>query len=81
MVIGYLSIGEAEDYRFYWNKKNLNWIVKKNENWERNCIIKYWKNIIKEYQKKLDEIGVDGYLVDTVDTYQYFEENYKKTLE
>ena len=50
-----------------------------------NYIVKYWspewKNIIKEYKKKLDEIGVDGYLLDTVDSYQYFEENYKKTLE
>ena len=89
LVIAYLSIGEAEDYRFYWNKKwnkkKPNWIVKENENWEGNYIVKYWspewKNIIKEYQKKLDEIGVDGYLLDTVDTYQYFEENYKKTLE
>lgn len=38
---------------------------------------KYYKKI----SKKLDEMGVDGYLLDTVDTYQYFEENYKKTLE
>ena len=89
IVIAYLSIGEAEDYRFYWNKKwnkkKPNWIVKENENWEGNYIVKYWspewKSTIKEYQKKLDEIGVDGYLLDTVDTYQYFEENYKKTLE
>ncbi|QYR64688.1 endo alpha-1,4 polygalactosaminidase [Fusobacterium animalis] len=89
LVIAYLSIGEAENYRFYWkkkwNKKKPNWIVKENENWEENCIVKYWspewKSIIKEYQKKLDEIGVDGYLLDTVDTYQYFEENYKKILE
>ncbi|WP_158410023.1 endo alpha-1,4 polygalactosaminidase [Fusobacterium animalis] len=89
LVIAYLSIGEAENYRFYWkkkwNKKKPNWIVKENENWEGNCIVKYWslewKSIIKEYQKKLDEIGVDGYLLDTVDTYQYFEENYKKILE
>ena len=89
IVIAYLSIGEAEDYRYYWkkkwNKKKPNWIVKENENWEGNYIVKYWtpewKNIVKEYQKKLDEIGVDGYLLDTVDIYQYFEENYKKTLE
>ena len=89
IVIAYLSIGEAEDYRFYWkkkwNKKKPKWIIKENENWEGNYIVKYWspewKDIIKEYQKKLDEIGVDGYLLDTVDTYQYFEENYKKTLE
>ncbi|WP_339056313.1 endo alpha-1,4 polygalactosaminidase [Fusobacterium animalis] len=88
LVIAYLSIGEAENYRFYWkkkwNKKKPNWIVKENENWEGNCIVKYWspewKNIIKEYQKKLDDIGVDGYLLDTVDTYQYFEENYKEIL-
>ena len=88
IVIAYLSIGEAEDYRFYWEKKwkkkKPNWIIKENENWEGNYIVKYWnpewKNIIKEYQKKLDEIGVDGYLLDTVDTYQYFEDNYKKTL-
>ena len=89
IVIAYLSIGEAENYRVYWkkkwNKKKPNWIVKENESWEGNYIVKYWspewKNIIKEYQKKLDEIGVDGYLLDTVDSYQYFEENYKKTLE
>jgi len=89
IVIAYLSIGEAENYRVYWkkkwNKKKPNWIVKENESWEGNYIVKYWspewKNIIKEYKKKLDEIGVDGYLLDTVDSYQYFEENYKKTLD
>lgn len=51
MVIGYLSIGEAEDYRFYWNKKKPNWIVKENENWEGKYWSPEWKSIIKEYQK------------------------------
>ena len=81
IVIGYLSIGEAEDYRFYWkkewNKNKPDWIVSENENWSRNYIVEYWnpewKEIIKEYQKKLDEIGVDGYLLDTLDSYSYFE--------
>ena len=89
LVIAYLSIGEAEDYRYYWkrswNKKYPDWIAEENGNWSGNYRVKYWspewKSIIKDYQKKLDEIGVDGYLLDTVDTYQYFEENYKKILE
>ncbi|MGP1428847.1 MAG: endo alpha-1,4 polygalactosaminidase [Fusobacterium sp.] len=81
IVIAYLSVGEAEDYRLYWkkewNKNKPDWIVKENENWEGNYIVKYWnpkwKEIIKQYQKKLDEIGVDGYLLDTLDSYSYFE--------
>ena len=60
IVIAYLSIGEAEDYRFYWkkewNKNKPDWIVSENENWSGNYIVKYWKlewkEIIKEYQKK-----------------------------
>ena len=53
LVIAYLSIGEAEDYRFYWNKKKPNWIVKENENWEGKYWSPEWKSIIKKYQKKI----------------------------
>ncbi|CAM3075960.1 endo alpha-1,4 polygalactosaminidase [Streptobacillus ratti] len=82
LVIAYFSIGEAEDYRYYWEKswndKYPDWIVEENKDWSGNYIVKYWNNewkkIIKNYQKKLDEIGVDGYLLDTVDTFYYFEE-------
>lgn len=80
LIIAYLSIGEAENYRFYWKKswnvKLPKWIVRENENWKGNYIVEYWnpewKNIIKEYQKKLDDIGVDGYYLDTIDTYEAF---------
>ena len=51
LVIVYLSIGEAEDYRFYRNKKKPNWIVKENENWEGKYWSPEWKSIIKKYQK------------------------------
>ena len=82
LVIAYFSIGEAENYRHYWkkswNKKHPDWIAEENSNWGGNYRVKYWspewKSIIKDYQKKLDEIGVDGYLLDTVDTYYYFED-------
>lgn len=82
IVISYLSIGEAEDYRGYWkkewSKKWPKWIVKENPDWKGNYIVKYWnsewKNVIKEYRGKLESIGVDGYLLDTVDSYYYFQE-------
>ena len=82
IVISYLSIGEAEDYRGYWkkewSKKWPKWIVKENPDWKVNYIVKYWnsewKNVIKEYREKLESIGVDGYLLDTVDSYYYFQE-------
>lgn len=80
IVIAYFSIGEAEDYREYWDLKwhreKPYWIVKENPKWKGNYIIKYWayewRKIIRDYQKKLDEIGVDGYYLDTIDTYQQF---------
>ena len=59
-------------------QKHPDWIAEENGNWSGNYRVKYWypewKNIIKDYQNKLDEIGVDGYLLDTVDTYYYFED-------
>lgn len=51
MSLPILNIGEAEDYRFYWNKKKPNWIVKENENWEGKYWSPEWKSIIKKYQK------------------------------
>lgn len=82
LVIAYFSIGEAEDYRFYWekswSKKLPDWIVEENENWNGNYIVKYWskewQEIVKEYQRRLENIGVDGYYLDTIDSFQYFED-------
>lgn len=81
IVIAYFSIGEAENYRDYWkpewNKKLPFWIEGENKNWKGNFIVRYWtdewKKIIKDYQKKLDYIGVDGYYLDTIDSFYYFE--------
>ena len=88
-VIAYFSIGEAGNYRSYWKEewnnksKRPNWIVEENPYWKGDFIVKYWssewKQIVKDYQKKLDEIGVDGYLLDTVDTYYNFEDKSEKT--
>ena len=81
IVIAYFSIGEAEDYRSYWkdewSKKLPQWIEAENKNWKGNYIVQYWspqwREIVQNYQKNLDAIGVDGYYLDTIDSFYYFE--------
>jgi len=82
LIISYFSVGEAEKYRKYWkdewDKKLPNWISHENENWEGNYIVKYWS---KEWQEIIEDMlgtqiksGFDGVFLDTIDTYQSFEE-------
>lgn len=81
LVIGYFSIGEAEEYRKYWkeewNQDLPNWISHENKNWEGNYIVKYWskewKTIIDKMLKGYLNSGFDGVFLDTIDTYQGFE--------
>lgn len=80
LVIGYFSIGEAEDYRDYWeggwDRKLPVWISHENENWEGNYIVKYWskewKKIVDEMLSKFIDTGFDGVFLDTIDTYESF---------
>ena len=86
LVISYLSIGEAEDYRYYWQndwKTNPpDWLEAENPDWEGNYKVKYWdedwQNIIcgtdNSYIKKLLDAGFDGVYLDIIDAFEYFEE-------
>ncbi len=86
LVIAYLSIGEAEDYRYYWKEEwNTNppsWLVEQNPNWPGNYKVKYWdkewQSIIygneNSYLEKILDSGFDGAYLDVVDAFQYFEE-------
>ena len=61
--IAYISIGEAEDYRFYWNNSWYvdppEWLGRENPNWPGCYAVKYWydewKQIIFSYIDKADE--------------------------
>jgi cysteinyl-tRNA synthetase len=87
LVICYMSIGEAEDYRYYWNNMwkviKPSWLLKENPEWEGNYIVKYWdkgwQKIIygqdDSYVKKIIDSGFDGVYMDIVDGFYYFEEN------
>lgn len=83
IVIAYMSIGEAEDYRFYWNSSwtpgNPSWLSEENPNWPGNFKVKYWdpswQNIIYQYVDKIISAGFDGVYLDIIDAYEYYEED------
>ncbi|WP_206076181.1 MJ1477/TM1410 family putative glycoside hydrolase [Marinitoga lauensis] len=81
--LAYLSIGEAEDYRFYWNEKWYydppEWLDAENPKWEGNYKVKYWykewKNIIFSYLDKIISQGFSGVYLDLIDSYIYWADN------
>jgi cysteinyl-tRNA synthetase len=85
LVICYMSIGEAEDYRYYWDddwvKDPPSWLKKENPDWDGNYKVEYWnkewQSIIygndSSYLKKIIDAGFDGVYLDIIDAYEYFE--------
>ena len=86
LVISYMSIGEAEEYRYYWktnwNVQKPNWLDAVNPNWPGNYKVKYWdsewQSIIygndNSYLKKILTAGFDGVYLDIIDAFEYYEE-------
>jgi len=82
-----MSIGEAEDYRYYWKaewKTNPpSWLAEENPNWPGNYKVRYWnedwQNIIygnnDSYLRKILDAGFDGVYLDIIDAFEYFEVN------
>ncbi len=87
IVLSYLSIGEAEDYRFYWQTGwkpgNPSWLGHENSDWEGNFRVAYWdsgwRDIVMRYLDKIQDAGFDGVYCDLVDQYEYFMENGRET--
>ena len=86
LVICYMSIGEAEDYRYYWNSawnaNKPNWIAAENPDWPGNFKVQYWnsdwQNIIYKnsdsYLSRILNSGFDGVYLDIIDAFEYFEQ-------
>jgi cysteinyl-tRNA synthetase len=86
LVIAYMSIGEAEDYRYYWQSSwddtPPSWLDDENPDWAGNYKVKYWnsewQSIIygndSSYLKKIIDAGFDGVYLDIIDAYEYFED-------
>ena len=85
LVIAYMSIGEAEDYRYYWQEDwkpgHPDFIAEENPEWKGNYKVKYWdkdwQKIIygndDSYLKKILDAGFDGVYLDIIDAFEYFE--------
>ncbi|MGN0186406.1 MAG: endo alpha-1,4 polygalactosaminidase [Paludibacteraceae bacterium] len=85
LVIAYMSIGEAEDYRYYWQATwrthKPTWIAAANPDWEGNYKVCYWdqtwQNIIygatDSYLNRILAADFDGVYLDIIDAFEYFE--------
>lgn len=80
-----MSIGEAEDYRYYWKEEWASnppsWLDAENPDWEGNFKVRYWdtawQDIIfgsdSSYMSKIINAGFDGVYLDIIDAYEYYE--------
>jgi cysteinyl-tRNA synthetase len=85
LVISYMSIGEAEDYRYFWqtswNTNKPSWLEAVNPDWPGNYKVKYWntewQDIIygndNSYLKKILNADFDGVYLDIIDAFEYYE--------
>lgn len=83
LIVSYLSIGEAEDYRFYWDSDEFlairdTIIDNENPEWEGNFKVRYWdedwQDIIFDYVDRIIDAGFNGLYLDIIDAYEYWEE-------
>ena len=96
-VVAYLSIGEAEDYRGYWQRiwdRNRDgqpdegapdFLCAVNPDWEGNYRVKYWKapwqELILRYLDEIVAQGFDGVYMDIVDAFETFEQDGKRWID
>lgn len=88
-ICGYVSVGEAEDYRYYWKssykKSQPLWMATENKEWEGNYKVLYWtkqwKDILyggdNSYFGQILDLGFDCSYLDVIDAYEFFKNDYK----
>jgi cysteinyl-tRNA synthetase len=76
IVLAYLSIGEAEDYRWYWQPEwgpgNPDWLGEENPDWPGNYLVRFWdpqwQAIVYAYLDRILAQGFDGVYLDKLDS-------------
>ena len=86
LIVAYTSIGEAEDYRYYWQQSwsstPPSWLHGENPDWEGNYLVEYWSSewqaIIfgsdDSYLGRIIDSGFDGVYLDKVDSFETWED-------
>ncbi|HLG60703.1 MAG TPA: MJ1477/TM1410 family putative glycoside hydrolase [Ktedonosporobacter sp.] len=77
-VVAYLSIGQAESYRGYWQSNwkegSPIWLAAPDPDWSKNYWVHYWdpawQRIIYHYLDAIIAAGFDGVYLDRIDAYQ-----------
>jgi len=81
LVLCYVSIGEAEDYREYWDPawstSPPEWLLEENPDWPGNYPVHYWhpewREIVFGMMDAVLSVGFDGVYLDRIDVYEKFE--------
>ncbi len=81
LVLAYLSIGEAENYRFYWKDSwetaPPRFLGPENPEWEGNFKVRYWQKkwwtqALRPFLDRILAAGFDGVYLDIIDAYDYW---------
>jgi len=83
LVIAYMNIGSAENFRYYWKKgwglHHPLWLKKKYDGYKDEFWVKFWKKDWQKiiygnddsYTKKILDAGFDGVYLDNVEAYYF----------
>jgi cysteinyl-tRNA synthetase len=91
LVLCYMSIGQAENYRWYWQAEWAEnppvWLDDPDPDWAGDYWVRYWESGWKEiiygspesYLDQIMALGFDGVYLDRVDAYWYYQEQGRET--
>lgn len=89
-LLAYLSVGEAESYRFYWNtrwkREKPDWLLGENPDWDENFAVRFWDEgwqrlmcgAPEAYLDRILAAGFDGVYLDKCDVYEDIRRRHRK---
>ncbi|MDN5337823.1 MAG: hypothetical protein PWQ20_893 [Thermotogaceae bacterium] len=78
IVLAYLNIGRAEDWRFYWDTLDKNIVNEEDPDWPGEYYVdfwddRWWEQALKPYIDKIISQGFNGLFLDRIDAFQDYE--------